>query len=396
MEASATANNKFSVALKTVGGSGDYTYEIISGGTDDLKLYYDELSGTYADPGTYTVVVRATDDYDETLTCDIPVVIHVAKGVTISGKITDADGNALAGGSVIFTNQDLGCRYQQSSVTVTTAKDGAYEAVIYPGTYNVQASLTNDSAAASAACFEAEQVLTEEKTDYDFALSLYKVTLTYEDSSLLDDMKWYVDGKQAGSGRNLYLRPGTYTIESYEYGLSYDRLINVEGDWFNGLTKTMAATLYKLETEVTVEDKAVKEKVEQAETGVGDSIKITYPAASATTQEIFPDGNHGDIATKAVYSGWYYVEDIQLAFKAILEETGTYTLSSEYGYVDLYDEEGHKVLSEVSEDGLTKTYKDLKAGTYYVGTGDYSISDYVVTLTQIKGETADTTVPEES
>lgn len=353
------------------GGSGYYTYTIINdGGTgatiseedDDYSYASVCLTAKIAAPGDYNIIVRATDDAGHV--CDVAVPVHVAQGISIAGLVKDASGNPIPNAYIEFRNKNRADRFSQYSYAYTN-KDGAYGGTLSSGTYDISASYHDDreySDNAKAYNYLYKQDLTTTKSGFDISLPLYKVTLASTDPfyPLVDangysNYTWYSNHEKLGSGNTLYLKNGTYAIESDEE--SEDGASQITGDWFNGMTVTYMN--YKLVGNVAVNNAAAQTSVSKAAT-VADT--TTRPAAKDTTYEVTVDTNE-DMEDAGNYYAYYFVPTV----------TGKYSISNTD--VSFYNMDGTKV-TPTTEEWNDETIYELTAGTkYIVGTGSYGSYD---------------------
>jgi hypothetical protein len=262
--------------VDVVGGSGQYEYSIAPNGdpqsiiqyrkdyygdpvpeTDengnviagkykyDIEEDYGDFGYKVAQPGVYNVTVRVTDQISKK-TLDIPVTLNVAAGVTVSGKITDAQGQGMRGARIEFYNKNKAELYPLSEEAYTDV-NGDYSVNIYPGTYVVAVSCNTGRYyhVYEAACddkYMFNQNFTAATPNYNVQLSLYRVHITnindsykytnadgkvidtpimntYPDGSTkqaVKNLKWTIDDQSAGTGEYVYLKPGQYTLTATE------------------------------------------------------------------------------------------------------------------------------------------------------------------------------------
>lgn len=369
--ANTDVNNVRAYAYFT-GGSGYYKYMIINdGGTGATISEYDDdeysysyvcLSARVAAPGDYNIIVRATDDAGRT--CDVAVPVHVAQGISVAGLVKDASGNPIPNAHISFTNKNRADRFSQYSYAYTD-KDGAYGGTLSSGTYDIAASYHDDSEYsdnAKAYNYLYKQDLTTTKSGFDISLPLYKVTLVSTDpfyplisANGYSNYTWYSNHEKLGSGNTLYLKNGTYAIESDEEAESGSSLTN--GDWFNGMTVT--SMNYKMVGNVAVNNAAAQTSVSKS---VVPSETKTYPAAKDTTYPAYVDSYY-DLKDAGNYCAYYFVPTV----------TGKYSISNTD--VSFYSMDGTKV-TPTTEEWNDETIYELTADTkYIVGTGSYNSYD---------------------
>lgn len=371
----ASDDNRVGVYPTVAGGSGNYNYQIVSGQSTGVQVDSDgEVHGSFKIAGNYTVTVRVTDANNANLRCDIPVVFSVAQGISIGGCVKDAQGNPMGGASVSFTNKNRADRYCSYKYVYSNSETGTYTAVVAAGTYDIQVSRSYESDAASGSYYASNQALTTTRTGYDFTLPLYKVALTSNDESLY--RYWYVNNEEVGYGSTLYLKPGSYKLETNEFTDSTE--YTTQGDWFNGTTQTATGSDVKLTASVNVVNAAVQAAVSKVAVGNASVRTTTYPAAKNTSSYLLIDEGYYSLPWEEVISSANsYYGDVQIALLVDVENAGKYVLGSSEGYVNLYDSNGTQITPDDS-DYDTKTYNNLPAGTYYIGTGDYGLEDYSV------------------
>jgi len=358
-----------------VGGSGYYSYQIISGQNSGASIDADDdLYMPLKVAGTYTVTVRVTDRMNTKLFCDVPMVFHVAQGVSIGGCIKDAQGNPMKEGYVSFRNKNRADRYFTSGSFYVDETTGVYSAVVAPGTYDLQARYSRSSEAASATYYAQNQVLTASRTGYDFTLPLYKVSLVTGDKNISLNRNWYINDEDAGYGSILYLKAGAYTLESSD---DSEGTTTSSGNWFNGTTYTTTYTPVKYRASVNIVNAAVQAGVVKTAGGAPTTYTHTYPAAKATNVILEIDAEDS-YDLPYVYDD-DYEEELYTALKVNVAADGSYRLYSSFDNVNLYDTDGNVV---TSDDYDYMTY-ELKAGTYYIGTGDYYTSDYNISMTTV-------------
>lgn len=348
--ATGDSNNVYA-EVDVAGGSGSYQYSIVADpqGTG-IKVDSEdgELSGKIVAPGDYTVIVRAVDENNPGLFTDIGVVIHVAQGVTIAGIVKDANGNPIPYADVDFENKNKADRYSSSSSTYAD-KNGAYSAVLSPSSYDVEASYhswNKYSDNAKATIYLYDQDIRATRSGFDLSLPLYKVALVSNDNSVnVGTADWYWNHESLGSGSSLYLKAGTYTIESDEVSSA----TTSSGDWFNG--RQSVVTKLKLSASFTVANTAVQAGVSKV--AVGTEVVSSDPAAKDTSYVVT------ELDTT------YYIDDDEsiYAYKFIPEETGEYTINN--SAINIYNMNGEIVYASNGKYSLT-------AGTTYIlGTGYY-------------------------
>lgn len=366
--ANTDVNNVYAYAYFE-GGNSYYKYTIVSdGGTGARISIYDDDDDSYsysyvclvakvAAPGDYNIVVRATDDAGRV--CDVTIPVHVSQGVSVAGLVKDASGNPIPNARIAFTNKNRADRYSLYSYAYTD-KDGSYSGTLSGGTYDISASYHDDSEYsdnAKAYNYLYKQDLTVTKSGFDISLPLYKVTLVSGDPLYplistygYSNYTWYSNNEKLGSGDTLYLKNGTYAIESAEeaeYGSSQNT-----GDWFNGMTVTYMN--YKLTGSVVVNNAAAQTSV--SKTAV-PSETTTRPAAKDTTYEVTV-GSYYELDEAGRYYAYYFVPT----------ESGMYSMSNED--VSFYSMDGTK-LTPFATDDYEDVYQ-LTAGTkYIVGAGSY-------------------------
>ncbi|MDE6627265.1 MAG: Ig-like domain-containing protein [Lachnospiraceae bacterium] len=343
------------------GGSGSYNYSIISdpqatGATIDKSDGEVHMKASVA--GTYTVTVRATDKVDASRFCDINVVCNVKQGIVVGGCLKDAQGNPMNKGYVYFANKNRASLYGTGVSVSVGSFTSTYSAVLEPGVYDIRAEYEGgDIEASQSATYLYSQSLTTSQTGYDIQLNdLYKVALVNSDGSNTSLSRyWYLNHEEAGYGSTIYLKPGTYTLESNEIGSSDGQVTG--GDWFNG--QTISYTPYKLASSFTVVNAAVQAVVNKVP--IGPATTTTRPAAKNTTLTI----TVGE--TKWLDASNFY------AFRFTPAGTGKYQTGNTN--VKFYAMDGSVV---PSADGVY----NLTAGiTYIVGRGEYS--DAKVQITQV-------------
>ncbi len=361
------------------GGSGSYTYEIVSdpkssGLTIDYSgSSYVELSGSIATPGSYPITVKATDRANSKLTAQATVVVNVAQGITIAGIIKDANGNPIPYADIYFKNKNKADRYC-TSVSYEADSKGAYSATLAAGKYDIEASYQDYSSYSSQARgvnFLFNQSLTTTRSGFDISLPLYKVVLVSSDEKIkeiLDDYyySWKMNEESLGSGNTLYLKAGTYSITTSDIADSEDETTTTSGDWFNGMTyvTTSKTNNYKLTSKFTVTNKAIQTTVTK-----------TASTPKTTTSSYTRSG-----AKDSGYSVWslnygYYLDNAYdndddycvYAYKFTPDSTGQYQFSSSTdSEIGFYDGNGRKL---TAEDGV---YSLTGGTTYYIGKGEYS------------------------
>lgn len=343
------------------GGSGDYNYSIISdpqgtGATIYSGYSTKQVKLNIAVAGTYTVVVRATDTEDASRYCDINVVVNVKQGVVVGGCLKDAQGNPMNDGDIYFTNKDRASLYMKDNY-YWIGSSGTYSVTLEPGVYDIRAEYSGgDIESSKSTTYLYSQSLTASQTGYDIQLNdLFKVVLVKgADVSSSLGRNWYMNHERAGYGSTLYLKPGTYAIESEETGSSDG---TKTGDWFNG--ETITYTPYKLASSFTVANTAVQAAVNKVVSASGTKTKVN-PAAKDTTELI------GINQSRWLDASDYY------AFRFTAPESGQYETGNSSVY--FYDiTTGQKI---ASADGV---YELTLGTTYLVGRGSYNDAQVKIT-----------------
>lgn len=349
------------VSPSFTGGSGSYNYSVIADpqGTGASIDEDDDVQIKTAVAGVYTVVVRATDTADASRYCDINVVVNIKQGVVVGGCLKDGQGNPMSSGTIYFTNKDRASLYYSSSSYYVSSSTSTYSAILEPGVYDIRATYNGgDIEASKSTTYLYSQSLAASQTGYDIQLKdLYKVVLVKgADVNSGLGRYWYMNYEEAGYGSTLYLKPGTYAIESGEIGVDDGTVV---GDWFNG--QTITYTPYKLASSFTVVNTAVQAAVNKVAAGSGVKT-TTKPAAKNTTEIIALD-----------QSRWLDASDYY-AFRFTAPESGKYKTGNNYVY--FYDITTGEKLPSV--DGVY----ELTAGTIYlVGCGSYT--DRSVKITKV-------------
>ena len=348
------------VSPSVTGGSGSYNYSIISDpqATGAIIDDDDDVRIRTAVAGIYTVTVRVTDRADASRYCDFNVVCNIKQGVVVGGCLKDAQGNPMNDGRVYFTNKDRASLYYRSSSAWISSSTSTYSAILEPGVYDIRAEYEGgDIENSKSTTYLYSQSLMASQTGYDIQLNdLYKVVLVNAaDNNSSLSRNWYLNNEKAGYGSSLYLKPGTYTLDSAEITTSGGE---TTGDWFNG--QTISYTPYKLATSFTIVNTAVQAAVSKVVAGAPAT--ETRPAAKNTTATITVD-----------QSKWLDETDYY-AFKFTPAVAGKYETGNSYVY--FYKSDGSKV---ASVDGV---YELIAGTTYIVGCGSYT--DRRVQITQIE------------
>lgn len=293
--------------------------------------------------------------------------------------------------SIRFTNQNRANRYCTYEYASTDDVTGVYSAVVAAGVYDIIVERYYDSEAASATHYVTGQSLTASRTGYDFSLPLYKVSLVSSNADISDSIRykrWYINDERAGYGSTLYLKAGNYMLISDSE--SGDRNETNSGSWFDGLTKTISYSEANLTASVNVANKAVQTTVRKVTAGTSSSSVYRYPAAKNTNSHIYVDDGGYSLPWEDYTCDGDYWDEVQTALKLEITEAGTYRLGSDYGYVKLFNSNGQVV--EPSDGSYEKTYENLPTGTYFVGTGDYSLEDYSVYVNSVSEENTSSAV----
>ena len=207
------ANGKYSLSSKNVsdivyatGGSGSYKYEIV-GDAYGLSINSSgKISGTISKAGTYNINVKVTDANNSTYTTNAVWTVNLKQGMTIEGTVKDAEGNGIYGVKVYFENEND--KYIEWA-SVTTNSLGKYEVTVPAGTYDVLISYNNVQK------YVGRKSVSENQTGWDMVLPVYKVEIKSDKEEIASFATWYdSNGKEMGSGNYLYLRAGTYSLES--------------------------------------------------------------------------------------------------------------------------------------------------------------------------------------
>jgi len=356
------------------GGGSDYRYEIVAD-PKNTGAYIDYSGSRYVEvylpninaAGTYPITVKAIDRTNENLTTQVTINITVAQGITVSGFVKDVAGNAIYDAYVRFTNKNYGNRYCTTASDYTNS-DGSYTVTLAPGIYDVQAYNYGDTAASSATTYLYNQAFNASRTGYNFALGLYKVTLTSGNTNLDLDYGFYNSaGEFIGYGPYLYLKPGTYSLSSS--AIEDESTVTTTGDWFNGMTKTYST--YKLCSTFTVKNVAVSANVTKVNSNIVNT--YTYPAAKDTTDSVSLDTYY------YLSDAYGYDEDTDdyeyfYAYKFVPNYTGEYQFSvNSSSAMRFYDTNGN----ELEPDGDGIYYLEAHT-TYIVGNGTRVDSRFMI------------------
>jgi len=121
-----------SVITTTTGSDGTYKVSDIKAGTYSLSV---EKAG-YIAPDAKDVVVVTNE------TTEVEAISMVNAMGTVSGTVTDEDGNVLSGATVKLRGKDI--KKDEKRYTVTTDANGNYSASVIAGTYQVTATDDED------------------------------------------------------------------------------------------------------------------------------------------------------------------------------------------------------------------------------------------------------------
>jgi hypothetical protein len=128
-------NEKTEFAM-AAGGSGQYTFAA-TGLPLGIEMNKDgTLSGSAVGSGDWEVVVTAMDKEDNSKVANVTATIRVSDPRKIIGSVTDAQGKAVSGASIVCTNAANSSKYE-----TTSDDNGTYSIFVEEGSYDIFAKL---------------------------------------------------------------------------------------------------------------------------------------------------------------------------------------------------------------------------------------------------------------
>ncbi|MBE5936961.1 MAG: hypothetical protein E7265_02910 [Lachnospiraceae bacterium] len=215
----------------TATGNG-FTPNVQSYDTDTYRIDYVEHK--FDTPGMYSALINVCDTDNQQITTTTTLTYNIKQGLEVSGKLADANGAAIVSPlltennlmSVYFVNTNRGERH--SSIITEATKNvgpdnkftGEYKVTLPAGTYDIVATYRYGETEAVKYIFGVNIVAG--MSGYDIKLPLYSVKLVSNNDSYGElSGDWYdANGKIYAYGSNLYLKAGTYNLESVWQGYS--------------------------------------------------------------------------------------------------------------------------------------------------------------------------------
>ena len=316
------------------GGSGNYKYSMVPNNAGLTVSEEGYVEGYIKVAGDYQVTVNITDANNPSITTSVVLNFHVVQGNTITGIITDGQGNPVDSSAEVyvrFINKDKTNKYITSTGTYTNSK-GVYEMTLPVGNYDIRV----EDEYSHAMVYSYNYPVMGTGALPNISLPIYKVALVAADGeSSLSNFNWEdEDGDTIGSGSTIYVKPGTYTITAE----------SSNADFLN--TKKKATALF------TVVNTAIQ------------TVAYVEVVANAVITPVTVPGTF----TATSYNGEYSY------YSFVAPETATYKIysSDEKGrdtYGKLCDVNGSTI--ETDDDGDGNQFlitRKLTAGqTYYIG-----------------------------
>ena len=321
------------------GGSNSYTVT----SSDNAGIFdgdpYKDSTGVYdwdfeSDTiGTKTGVFTVKDNNSGALQATGKAVVETKKTIVVKGKVTTASGKPVYDATVnalpkVITEHSIK-DYDY------TDRNGNYEVEVFAGTYDMNAEVN------SIYSFVYDKKITGNTTQ-NFKISAYRVEMKSSDAKLIPKFfrYWYSvdDGREIGYSNMLYLKAGTYNIQSAD-------------EAFPGIT-------YDAKAKFTVK---------------GD---MTVTANVTATGQDIQTLNEGTTHLVANIRDTYY--------KFVPSETDCFFFKSDAynGDPDLYiyDEDGNELESDTSGGGFDFDVKLTQGKTYYVRYYEYHGTGYTLDL----------------
>lgn len=196
-----------SMPIYVSGGSGQYTYKIVSDGGLKLDVYDDGVHGQVTKAKTYTIKVKVTDANNSSRSVIVSNKLYVKNGKTVSLTLKDRDGKAINNYMYIYLeNNNLKDKYCQYAESYTSDAKGVQKFLVTSGTYQIVVERDNFTK------------ITEKKisgsSSVSVKLPVNTITLKYSGgNSKLDHLEWYDEsGEHVGYGSKLILKNGSYKL----------------------------------------------------------------------------------------------------------------------------------------------------------------------------------------
>ncbi len=283
--------------------------------------------------GTKTGIFTVKDNNNGAIQATGKAVVETKKTIVVKGKVTTASGKPVYDATVnalpkVITEHSIK-DYDY------TDRNGNYEVEVFAGTYDMNAEVN------SIYSFVYDKKITGNTTQ-NFKISAYRVEMKSSDAKLIPKFfrTWYSvdDGREIGYSNMLYLKAGTYNIQSAD-------------ETFPGIT-------YDAKAKFTVK---------------GD---MTVTANVTATGQDIQTLNEGTTHLVANIRDTYY--------KFVPSATDSFFFKSDAynGDPDLYiyDEDGNKLASDTSGGGFDFGVKLTQGKTYYVRYLEYDGTGYTLDL----------------
>lgn len=325
--------SSFSQQIKVVGGSGSYIFSKRDDATGTSVSDTGYVSGSIEVPGTYKVTVDVTDANNPALSTTVVMTINVRQTVKLSTTVRDNTGNGVAYAYIYATNADKNAKI--GTYSSQTDSDGEISMSLPAGTWNIE--VYKDYSSVSEYRYNVN--VPKDTTIADFKLNVTPVDLVHPQGTMNYNSVHWKDktGKIIGVGNTLWLKPGTYAVETVQ-----------DNDYLFTIMKKATATF-------TVSNK----RIQVATTTVDRPGNVDITPVSGTFSANMLGG-------------------VYRYFSFVPTETGKYTIYSDAtttSYGKLFNSDYIQMKSASNSQGFKMIDNTLEAGkTYYIASKYWNTS----------------------
>ena len=237
-----TYTSTYDVQLYPYGGSGAYTYEVVSQ-SDCMKLATKDgrrfCSINTDQVGDYTMKIKISDSNDPTIFTYTTVTFVIKQGIRLQVTSVDLDGNKIKYTSEKPYSCNIQSQWEDNSYSEVSIsyeigaigrEDGVVSCYVPEGIYDIA---IQDNRNGTVAAYASDCHVSAATKEYQFVLPVYQQTIVSDNPAFTDLNKmgkWKdADGVVQGAGKYLYLPVGKYTLTSSSEidGVTYQATLQI-------------------------------------------------------------------------------------------------------------------------------------------------------------------------